>query len=307
MGMLIPRNFVLALFVGTLTFSSAPFPAQADVTSKSAGFGFVELAIVGDITNDDYVLLSKQDWSPNNNADGAVLQRIGLNSAGGDVEAAMKIGRLFREHDIGVFLEDECSGPCVLILAGATSRQLFDNDKIALQRPHLGSTTGARSVQEMSAAVENLNRRVKAYLEEMGAHTGLYDDMMSAQLNKPSVISAEKVALYFPEKTPAKEAYERELKARKYNISPSELLARERDAGSQCSMRGNILLSAEFLACREAILLGVTRRVLDARLTRMNAECYKSKRVFAVDIQVALALRLEGGNACAREVVLGLR
>lgn len=306
MSMWIPRNFALALFVGTLTFSSAPFPAQADVTSKSSGFGFVELAIVGEITNDDFVFLSKQDWSPNRRGDGTVVPRIGLNSAGGDVEAAMKIGRLFREHDIRVFLEDECSGPCVLILAGATSRELFDNDKIALQRPHLGSTTGARSVQEISVAVENFNRRVRTYLEEMGSHTGLYDDMMSAQLTKPSVLSAEKVALYFPEKTPAKEAYERELKARKYNVSPSELLAREGDADVQCSRRDfSVSADNEALACREAILLGITRRVLDARLKRAKAECYGPGAFLPQGFEVSLALR--EGNACAREVVLGLR
>lgn len=306
MSMWIPRNFVLALLFGTLTFSSAPFPAQAKITSTPAG-QYQEFAIVGDITNEDYLLLSKQDWSPNNNAAGAILKRIGLNSAGGDVEAAMKIGRLFREQDIGVFVEDECVGPCVLILAGATSRLLIHNYKIALQRPHLGSTTGARSVQEMSVTVENLNRRVRTYLEEMGSHTGLYDDMMSAQLTKPSVLSAEKVALYFPELTPAKEAYQRELKAREYNISLGELLARERDADSQCSTRGDVSYASlnNYGLCRDAILLGVTRRVLDARLKRAQAECYGPGALFPQSSAVSLALR--EGNPCAREVVLGLR
>ena len=73
---------------------------------------------------------------------------VSLNSVGGDVAAAMTLGRILRREDKDAVIgpDDVCISACVLVLAGATHRAIF------------GGKVGIHSVSSNSA-IEALTRR----------------------------------------------------------------------------------------------------------------------------------------------------
>ena len=62
---------------------------------------------------------------------------VELDSPGGDVEAAMEIGRIFRKERVWVLLPTSavCFSACVLVLAGSVNRLIFG--KVGIHRPYL--------------------------------------------------------------------------------------------------------------------------------------------------------------------------
>lgn len=103
---------------------------------------------------------------------------VGIDSQGGDVAEAMKIGRLLREQNATLLVRSEgrCESACVLVLAGASTK--FPGAKLGIHRIR---PVGERFLQ-MSAAQAtreyNLMRmRIEGYLREMGVSSHLADMM----------------------------------------------------------------------------------------------------------------------------------
>jgi hypothetical protein len=64
----------------------------------------------------------------------------GINSRGGDVAAAMAIGRMLRKENAWLGVNGVCISACVLILAGAVDRQIGKSDAVGIHRPYFGTT-----------------------------------------------------------------------------------------------------------------------------------------------------------------------
>jgi hypothetical protein len=115
-----------------------------------------------------------------------------LNSAGGDVLAAMEIGdELRRQWALTAVDEDgECVGACVFVLAAGV-RRAPGSEKVGIQRPHFdpkefAGMSSDRAKQKYAA----LTKKAQTYLARMGMSNKLFQEMMQQPSDKVLVLNA---------------------------------------------------------------------------------------------------------------------
>ena len=91
---------------------------------------------------------------------------VSLNTGGGDVQAAMAIGRELRnaERAVIVLPGATCASACVFVLAGAPTRVIFGI--VAIHRPFIPDDNSADPA-EQKLRYKILGSSVRAYLSEM--------------------------------------------------------------------------------------------------------------------------------------------
>ncbi len=129
-----------------------------------------ELLIQGDIKKGDFLKAS----TFLNTAEGPTLVR--LNSLGGDLDEAIRIGELLRVRNMTAYINtsDSCVSACVLILAGAVNR--ITDGRVGIHRPYLIVPQG-NTVDEQKVIYSKIETKVKQYLENMNIPVRLYDVM----------------------------------------------------------------------------------------------------------------------------------
>jgi hypothetical protein len=126
---------ISSLFLST--FFPYPESSYADVTFESLldtdGQPKVIVKITSQITEYDYHSINK---FLNNKVEEAYVD-FDVDSLGGDVEAAINIGRLARKYNASVSsIYGTCASSCVFILAGGVDRHLLSSI-VGIHRPFL--------------------------------------------------------------------------------------------------------------------------------------------------------------------------
>ncbi|WP_462379556.1 COG3904 family protein [Pseudomonas sp. Marseille-QA0892] len=163
---------------------------MVQVLEKPHGVRVGVVGFTGSISGDDYEQLSEEmalkDLS-NTSFKVAVL-----NSTGGEVYEAMKIGRLLRRErfDTTVPQGGACQSACVYLLAAGIGKAVYG--LVGIHRPYF-------SVSPNGDAGASL-KRVKAisadYFDEMNVPTRLADDMYSIQPSDMKVLSVAELGSY---------------------------------------------------------------------------------------------------------------
>ena len=140
---------------------------------------------------------------------------ISLNSPGGDVSAAMNIGRLLRRFNSIAMVDynQVCVSACVLVLAGSTFRMI--KGKVGIHRPYLPQDK-ATTEDEQKVIYDAIRKNIINYLEIMNINSTLYDDMFRISPRNVKFLSKEELDLYglsgtdpyFEEAASAREAKE---------------------------------------------------------------------------------------------------
>ena len=96
--------------------------------------------LFGEISDDDAKTIGPlidrvKERSAWRSSEGRAVVLAYLDSLGGSVLAAIKIGELLRANDAMVWVQGECSSACVFVLAGGVERNLILDSKIGLHRP----------------------------------------------------------------------------------------------------------------------------------------------------------------------------
>ncbi|KAF1056724.1 MAG: hypothetical protein GAK44_00130 [Pseudomonas delhiensis] len=114
-----------------------------------------------------------------------------LDSIGGSVSEAMRMGRLLRESgfDTWVPTNSVCQGSCVYLLVAG--RQKHVSGYVGLHRPYFPK---GDSMLANSAAGSAFG--AAAYLREMGAPQSLFDDMQRIDPGKLRLLSKDDLARY---------------------------------------------------------------------------------------------------------------
>jgi ATP-dependent protease ClpP protease subunit len=103
---------------------------------------------------------------------------VKLDSNGGDVDAAMNIGRLLRKYEGSTWIAKEesagfnanCYSSCALIfIAGVHRAIVSDGGQLGLHRPYLASAPQSRQAVEKQAQL--MLSQVRQYIAEMGMTT----------------------------------------------------------------------------------------------------------------------------------------
>lgn len=171
-----PACLASLLFVCASMLSSVE--AIADVMVTTLRDKIIDVDILGNITPSDYLaLLEKIASAKARLRQSDIVIWANLNSTGGDVETALKIGRFLRkERTIGHVQKNAmCASSCVFILAGAAARMVEGN--VGIHRPFNPNATEA-SASGQKEKYRKLGLAIKGYLTEMNIPARLFDDML---------------------------------------------------------------------------------------------------------------------------------
>jgi hypothetical protein len=220
---------------------------------------------------------------------------IVLRSTGGNVDVAMRIGRLLRSRKAraGLFLDDVCYSACVLVLMGAVDRYVFG--RIGVHRPYFSDFGDNRSADDVSALYKRMRAAVNAYADEMNVNRSLIDVMFSIEPAAMRILSDAEVAFYgLDRKDPVYAEFEVMEGARIYMVSPTEYRRRQKLIETKCRP----LLDAEQeTECTSLIRLG-----LDRPTYLMRRAIFEHETTGIVDrsrrIECMQAILIQGQKKC---------
>lgn len=125
-------------------------------------------------------------------AEAANVRMLLLNSPGGDVESALRIGRMVRTLGITVIVPPgaECLSACVFILAAGADR--IPKGRVGIHRPYFMAPPG-RAIGE---ALRELEQESRDYLIEMNVPARLAEDMFSIDPRDMEFLDEEQLRDY---------------------------------------------------------------------------------------------------------------
>ena len=125
----------------------------------------------------------------------ADLLMVKLDSNGGDLYAAMEIGRAMKAHDtkrndraVIVSSDSVCYSSCVFIAAAGLQRLL--DGKVGIHRPY--AMNPQKSLPESQRWLDKVASDARSYLREMGVVESLYNDMANIPPGELHIFSSQK-------------------------------------------------------------------------------------------------------------------
>lgn len=227
---------------------------------------------------------------------------VRLDSVGGDVFAAMHIGRLIRKHDgvTVISVPSRCySGCALLFIAGVMRHNLGE---LGLHRPYQVAVLQDRQTNEKE--LPRIMALIKQYVAEMGIAENFYDQMMNTGHTETAIYRMDSYANLVPEVDPGFLEVQFAYGARRYGMTAAQMRQRERDA-DVCLTR----TVKEIVVCQEAVKWGLSEQVYRERSAKIKAcELGYDDRLTLQALPPgrrrdhALVLRQE---ACQQKIMLG--
>lgn len=222
-----------------------------------------------------------------------------LDSDGGDMLAAMRIGRLIRklEGRTTIPARAKCHSACALIFIAGVERNNLG--EIGLHRPYLDTDE-----EQLRDQLPMLYARAKDYVIEMGIGGDFVQKMMNTDLSKMTIYNGKGSLALIPKYDPKYEDARMSRLTREYGITASEVRAREQDAESCRGMRDK----ARMAVCSNAKLWGLSEDDYQRRNKKAARACALSpgerKTLSALPVTErrdhALVIR---GETCARDIL----
>lgn len=217
----------------------------------------LRLGLEGDITRQDadnfeVIWTRAHKAQAATNPPNQLFISMALNSKGGDVDSALRIGHLLRRgsHIADVLDRNVCYSSCVLILAGATRRSVQPTAKIGIHRPFLTKAVGMPAGQ-MDEFYKDLTIRIATYFDSVNINKKLAADMMRIPPERMSLLSRGQLD--------------------EYGLASDDVGIQESDAMAQ------------------ALRLGISRRDLASRMNQANSVCGDSRCGGDHDLQSCFA------------------
>ncbi len=115
---------------------------------------------------------------------------VWLNSSGGDVDAAIEAGYLFRGYGVHVVIPENasCESACVFMLAGATARSV--RGKVGIHRPYYPNSN-VIAVSKRKKEYVNMGERIRKFFMDVNIPVTLYDEMLTVPPREIRFLSKE--------------------------------------------------------------------------------------------------------------------
>jgi ATP-dependent protease ClpP protease subunit len=185
---------------------------------------------------------------------------VHVDSPGGNVQAAFDIGRLLRSVDapVDVGANQQCVSACVLILAGATHRNIIG--RVGIHRPYFETPTSEVDFKKVQSAYSAMTEQIRSYFREMNISERLADDMMIVGPERVRFLSSAELASYGLGIVDPVASEEAELKeAKKLGIDRREYMRRKALSNTFCLIptgSGDPGWDIVSQACTDAVLAG---------------------------------------------------
>lgn len=159
---------------------------------------------------------------------------VWLNSLGGDVLSAIKIGRYIREKHLNtvVIKNSECASACVLILLGGETRRVIG--RVGIHRPY--SVKLSSSVQDSSQSFSDINRILKEYFRDMNIPMSVLNEMNSVPPESVRWLNTQQASkMHISGTDPVWQDYKDSLEAKRLGISKATLYKRRQITNRVCA------------------------------------------------------------------------
>lgn len=174
------------------TFVMGALPARGEITLSSTvdeTYGPVFTAIIGGTitpADRDRFLASEAEVARAN------LRMMILGSEGGDLQAAMDMGRFARSMEFTAILVPDavCYSACVFLLAAGVDKRV--QGYVGIHRPYFTASTADSPGDELKAVKAD----AEAYLSEMNIPVRLADDMFSIEPVDMRILSEDELRDY---------------------------------------------------------------------------------------------------------------
>jgi hypothetical protein len=173
-------------------------------------------------------------YKPNPYDEGYIVT---IESDGGDLFAAMTIGRMFRKARVHAVVgySAGCMSSCVLLLAGAVNRTIFG--AVGIHRPY-SSDTQSVSFEAMQAVTEKVGADVSVYLHGMNIPASLYEAMTRVPPESIKILEfSDLKAFGLYDRDPVFAELNDNLEANLAHVSKSEFLSRK-GMSERCQLEG---------------------------------------------------------------------
>ncbi len=179
------KNWIL-IFVYVASFCAKPvfsadiqlIPARA-IQDRLPDKAHIE--IVGEIVSGDLVKLQKAVEKYESLSNRLPNPLILLDSPGGNVAEALKMGRFLRERMAHTAVDSgsDCSSSCVFLMAGGVRRDVFLNGRIGLHRPRFEfEHYGSLNQNQARKAYHALKQQCTEYMNNMGISQRVFENML---------------------------------------------------------------------------------------------------------------------------------
>jgi hypothetical protein len=295
-----------------LWFLAMTSAAKADIRVDRTDPPYGKIFITGRITKEN----AKTFDDISNELQRYSYFTVRLNSEGGDVSAAIEIGRLIRKYEGFTTIEKNgrCYSSCALIFIAGVSRSNYG--ELGLHRPYLAAAPQSRETVQQQVPL--MLSMVKSYVAEMGITENFYQQMVNTEPSKIAIYSENNYQTLVPSTDPTHDELRIAHVARQYGASTSEMRRREKEADGLVNkglceanphtppISGTILA----LDCEEAIKWGLSESVYRERFGKANSTCLlsdeeeKTKKTmrFTLAWDLPFVIRQE---TCIRNIMLG--
>lgn len=161
------------------------------------------------------------------------LRMLVLNSDGGDLGAAMKIGKIVREYGYfaKVLPKARCLSACVYILAAAKQKQVLGS--VGVHRPYFGSYEGGNAGKDIAKALQGS----KQYFREVNIPDGLAEIMFSTPPEEIKILSAEELRAYRLDQDDIEYAENKDIEmAKSLGVSRADYMRFKRELDYKCKI-----------------------------------------------------------------------
>jgi len=226
----------------------------------------------------DMTAYSKNSIECRRSLDKTLYSSVSLDSGGGDVDVALDMGRIIRREKQRVFVpaSHKCFSACVFLLAAGVERVAY-GDNVGIHRPYFSALSNTEDVSAVRAKREAINKRIRAYFDEMDIPQGLLDLMLSIPPGEIKILSeTELVSFRLSGDDPTHDEMETAKSAYQWNTTSAEYRKRSARGKENCGL-GSSGESDEArsrrLDCYYAILLNITEQELQKRVNKLRAVC----------------------------------
>jgi hypothetical protein len=160
---------------------------------------------------------------------------VSFASNGGEVDAAMELGRLLRRLGVSTHVAagDQCMSSCVFAFMGGDRRTVAG--RIGIHRPYFSST---REVPDRRVVYRQLQKKLQVYIDELDFPPSLYEAVMAVPPETMSVLApADLKRFYLEGMSPSTQDEVDAASARALGISVLEYF--ERKAAGNVSVAGD--------------------------------------------------------------------
>lgn len=197
--------------------SSISMSTNANVVVFEETYDSIILSIEGQIKPSDYALFIQK-------SNGSKNLIVKLNSTGGSLEAAIKIGRNLRKKSASAFMYNgsTCASACVFVLMGAPIRFVESDAKVIIHRFYEPNDITI-NLNDQKKKYKKIEIVVSNYLNEMNIPISLLDEMVSVSSTSFRVLNSDELAKFRLNKyDPYYEEAMQAIEAKKYGITKQE-------------------------------------------------------------------------------------